>query len=299
MPFVPPNDFVPPPEPRDFLSQPQTIEAQIMRTRITVSPGVELDVIQSGDPTGVPLVLLHGLSDSNASMRVLMDRLPRGIRAIAITQRGHGESSKPLGPYTTDAFVADLASAMDQLGVGKAVVYGHSMGSVVAQSFATQHPQRVAGLVLEGAFPGLKGNPAVDGFYEGEIAGLTDPIDPTFAREFQLSTICRPLPTEFIDLISRESQKLPARAWKQILQDMMQIDTTADLARLKVPALLLWGDRDTFVLRSDQNRLNAALKGSTLVVFEGTGHDPHWEEPGRTAELVAVFIQRHLAPAGP
>jgi len=296
--LIPPNDFVPPPEPRAFLSQPQAPEAQIMRTRITVSPGVELDVIQSGDPTGVPLVLLHGLSDSNASMRVLMDRLPRGIRAIAITQRGHGESSKPLGPYTTDAFVADLASALDRLGVGKAVIYGHSMGSVVAQRFATQHPQRVAGLILEGAFPGLKGNPAVAGFYAGEIAGLTDPIDPTFAREFQLGTISRPLPPEFIDLVSRESQKLPARAWKQILQDMMQIDTTADLARLRVPALLLWGDRDTFVLRSDQERLNKALKGSTLVVFQGTGHDPHWEEPGRTAELVAVFIQRHLVPAG-
>jgi non-heme chloroperoxidase len=298
MPLVPPNDFVPPPEPRDALSQPQASEVQIMRTRITVSPGVELDVIQSGDPTGVPLVLLHGLSDSNASMRVLMDRLPRGVRAIAITQRGHGESSKPPGPYTTDAFVADLAAALDRLGVGKAVIYGHSMGSVVAQRFAAQYPQRVAGLVLEGAFPGLKGNPAVAGFYEGEIAGLSDPIDPAFAREFQLSTISRPLPAEFIELIARESQKLPARAWKQILQDMMQIDTTADLASLKVPALLLWGDRDTFVLRRDQERLNKALKGSTLVVFEGTGHDPHWEEPGRTAELVAVFIQRHLAPAG-
>lgn len=295
---LPPTDFVPPPEPRDFLSQPQASEVQIMRTRITVSPGVELDVIQSGDPTGVPLVLLHGLSDSNASMRVLMDRLPRGVRTIAITQRGHGESSKPAGPYTTDAFVADLAAALDQLGVGKAVIYGHSMGSVVAQRFAVQHPQRVAGLILEGAFPGLKGNPAVEAFYDAEIAGLADPIDPAFAREFQLSTIARPLPVEFVDLIARESQKLPARAWKQILQDMMRIDTTADLARLKIPALLLWGDRDTFVLRSDQIRLNTALKDSTLVVFEGTGHDPHWEEPGRTAELVAVFIQRHLAPAG-
>jgi len=266
-----------------------------MRTRITTSPGVELDVIQSGDPTGIPLVLLHGLSDSSASMRVLMDRLPRSVRAIAITQRGHGDSSKPVGPYTTDAFVADLAAVMDQLHVGQAAVFGHSMGSVVAQRFAIAHPNRVSGLILEGAFPGLKGNAAVEAFYEAEIAGLNDPIDPAFAREFQLSTIARPLPAEFIDLISRESLKLPARAWKQILQDMMRVDTAAELARLSVPALLLWGDRDTFVLRSDQERLCRALKGSALVVFEGTGHDPHWEEPGRTADLVAAFVQRCAA----
>ncbi|HEY0649836.1 alpha/beta hydrolase [Phenylobacterium sp.] len=267
-----------------------------MRTRVTVSPGVELDVIQSGDPTGVPLLLLHGLSDSNASMRVLMDELPKGVRAIAITQRGHGDSSKPAGPYTTDAFVADVAAVMDRLSVRRAVVFGHSMGSVVAQRFALKHPDRVAGLVLEGAFPGLKGNPAVAAFYEGEIRTLGDPIDPTFAREFQVSTIVRPVPEAFIDLVSSESQKLPARAWKQILQDMMQIDTTADLARLKVPALLLWGDRDTFVLRSDQDRLAAAIADSTLEVFEGTGHDPHWEEPSRVANLVADFVQRHAAP---
>ena len=278
-----------------------------MRMRITTSPGVELDVIQSGDPTGIPLVLLHGLSDSSASMRVLMDRLPRGVRAIAITQRGHGDSSRPFGPYTTDAFVADLTAVMDQLHIGRAVVFGHSMGSVVAQRFAIAHPHRVSGLVLEGAFPGLKGNPAVKAFYEAERqaqevellnwrnALQAVELDPAFAREFQLSTIARPLPPAFIDLISRESLKLPARAWKQILQDMMQVDTAADLARLSVPALLLWGDRDTFVLRSDQERLNRALKGSTLVVFEGTGHDPHWEEPGRTADLVAAFVQRCAA----
>jgi non-heme chloroperoxidase len=293
--FAAPHDLHPPPDPRAVISH-QPAKAQIMRTRITVSPGVELDVIQSGDPTGVPLVLLHGLSDSNASMRVLMDELPKGVRAIAITQRGHGDSSKPMGPYTTDAFVADVAVVMDRLAVRRAVVFGHSMGSVVAQRLAVKHPERVAGLVLEGAFPGLKGNPAVDAFYQGEVAGLTDPIDPTFAREFQVSTIVRPVPEAFIDLVSSESQKLPARAWKQILQDMMQIDTTAGLARLQVPALLLWGDRDTFVLRGDQDRLVAALEGSTLAVFEGTGHDPHWEEPARVARLIAEFVERHVAP---
>jgi pimeloyl-ACP methyl ester carboxylesterase len=170
------------------------------------------------------------------------------------------------------------------------------MGSVVAQRFAVAHPDRVAGLILEGAFPGLKNNPAVEAFYEGEIRTLSDPIDPAFAREFQVSTIARPVPEAFIQLVSSEAQKLPARAWKQILQDMMTDDTTADLARVKTRALILWGDRDTFATRADQHRLQAALPGSTLVVFEGTGHDPHWEEPARAARLVTEFIQRHAAP---
>lgn len=267
-----------------------------MRTRIALSTGVELDVIQSGDPTGVPLVLLHGLSDSAVSMRPLMERLPKGVRAIAITQRGHGDSSKPAGPYTTDAFVADAVAAMDKLGVRRAVIFGHSMGSVVAQRLAMKHPERVAGLVLEGAFPGLKDNPAVEAFYREDIAGLQDPIDPAFARGFQESTLARPAPREFLDLVTAESCKLPAPAWKAILHDLMADDLGSGLADVRAPTLLLWGDRDAFVGRADQGRLLAGIRGSELTVFEGVGHAPHWEEPARAAELIAVFIQRHVAP---
>jgi non-heme chloroperoxidase len=294
--MLPPHDLHPPPEPRDFLQQPQASKAQIMRTRIALSTGVELDVVQSGDPTGVPLVLLHGLSDSAPSMRPLMERLPKGVRAIAITQRGHGDSSRPTGPYATEAFVADTVAAMDKLGVGRAVIFGHSMGSIVAQRLAMKHPDRVAGLVLEGAFPGLKGNLAVDTFYREEVVGLQDPIDPAFARGFQESTLAKPVPPEFLDLVAAESCKLPAQAWKAILQDLMADDLGPDLASVKTPTLLLWGDQDAFVGRADQGRLLAGIRGSKLTVFEGVGHAPHWEEPARAAELISVFIQRHVAP---
>lgn len=267
-----------------------------MKTRITVSPGVELDVIQSGDLAGIPLLLLHGLSDSAPSMRPLMDRLAPGIRAIAITQRGHGDSSKPAGPYTTSVMVADAVAALDRLGVRRAVVFGHSMGSVVAQRFAIAHPGRTAGLILEGAFPGPYDNPAVDAFYEAEIADLSDPIDPAFARGFQESTLARPVSPAFLDLVSAESCKLPSHAWKQILTGMMADDVVAELPRIRASTLLLWGDQDGFVTRADQDRLLAGIMGSALTVFPGTGHDPHWEEPDRVAELISIFIARHVAP---
>lgn len=265
-----------------------------MRTRITAPSGVDLDVIQSGQ--GVPLLLVHGLSDSNVSMRPLMDALPAGVRAIAVTQRGHGDSSKPAGPYTCDAFVADAVAVLDGLGVRRAVVFGHSMGSVIAQRFALAHPDRTAGLILEGAFPGLKGNAAVEAFYRDDIAGLQDPIDPVFAGGFQQSTLARPVPPAFLDLVTAESCKLPAHAWKAILQDLLAQDTRADLSGIRAPTLILWGDQDAFVARQDQQRLLAGIPNSALKIFEGTGHAPHWEEPERAAQVVTVFIQRHVAP---
>jgi pimeloyl-ACP methyl ester carboxylesterase len=268
-----------------------------MHSRLSLPTGVELEVIQSGDPAGAPLLLLHGVSDSAPSMRPLMERLPRGIRAIAVTQRGHGDSAKPEGPYTTDAMAADAAAVLDQLGVRRAVIFGHSMGSVVAQRFAARHPERTAGLILEGAFPGLKGNTAVDAFYSQHIAGMQGAMEPALAREFQESTLGRPVPPAFLDLVVRETQKLPAHAWRAIFQDMMALDTRPELGAIRAPTLILWGDKDLFASKAEQIDLEARIPGAVLEIFPGTGHDPHWEEPVRAAALVGRFVQGHLAPA--
>lgn len=267
--------------------------APVRQQRLALSTGVELDVIESGDPHGLPLLLLHGISDSAPSMRPIMRELPPGIRAIAVTQRGHGDSAKPAGPYTTDAFVADAVAVMDRLGVEKAIVFGHSMGSVVAQRLAVKHPERLSALILEGAFPTLANNPDVKAFYDSAIAPLTGPLDAATAREFQLSTMAKPVPPAFLDLVSTEAQKLPAHAWKGILQDMMAADRSDDLRRVKVPTLILWGDQDSFTKAEHQKVLTDKIAGSKLYVFKGVGHDPHWEEPSVAARLVADFTLAH------
>ena len=267
-----------------------------LTARLALPTGVELEVIQSGDRGGVPLLLLHGLSDSAPSMRPLMEHLPRGFRAIAVSQRGHGDSSKPEGPYTVEAFVADAAAVLDRLGLRQAVVFGHSMGSVIAQRFAMAYPQRTLALILEGAFPGLKGNAAVDAFYDEHIASLPDAIHPAFAREFQESTLAKPVSPDFLELIVSESCKLPGHAWKAILHDLMALDTGPDLGRIRAPTLLLWGDQDTFAGAAEQQRLVDGIPDAVLKRFCRTGHDPHWEEPARAARLISDFVARR-APA--
>ena len=267
-----------------------------MHLRLSLPTGVELDVIQSGDPSGVPLLLLHGVSDSAPSMEPLMERLPAGIRAIAVTQRGHGDSAKPAGPYTTQAFVADAVAVLDRLAIPRAAVFGHSMGSIVAQRFAIDHPDRLSALILEGAFPSLKGNEAARGFYEAEIAPLQGPMSAEMARGFQESTLGRPVPPAFLDLVTAETQKLPAHAWQAIFDHLLGEDFTDELSRVTAPTLLLWGEKDAFVGREDQNRLLARIPDARLAAFRDVGHDPHWEAPAEVARLVAEFVLKKHAP---
>ena len=57
-----------------------------------------------------------------------------------------------------------------------------------------------------------------------------------------------------------------------------------------MPTLIVWGDRDTYTLRAQQDTLRAAIRGSRLLVYEGTGHAVHWEEPRRFVEDVVSFV---------
>jgi len=139
-----------------------------------------------------------------------MAHLPATIRAIAPSQRGHGDATAPEAYHIAD-FAADLGSFMDELSLKRAILVGHSMGAAIAQRFAINHPERVAGLILVGAFAAFGRNPACVTFAETTLAPLEDPVDATFVREFQESTLTRPLPTPVLDRIIAESLKVPAR----------------------------------------------------------------------------------------
>jgi pimeloyl-ACP methyl ester carboxylesterase len=70
-------------------------------------------------------------------------------------------------------------------------------------------------------------------------------------------------------------------------------DFSRELARVSVPARLIWGDRDGFASRTDQERLLGAIAGARLMTYEGAGHAMHWEEPARFANDVLEFVREH------
>ncbi len=252
---------------------------------------VRLPYVEQGDPCGVPLIFLHGFTDSWHSFGPVLPHLPASIHAFALTQRGHGDADRPAAVYRTRDFAADVVAFMDALGIGPAVVVGHSMGSTNALRFAIDHPERTLGLVLVGAFHAYRGNPAVLEFWESAVSRLADPIDPGFVREFQESTLAQPVPEVFLETVVQESLKVPARVWRTAFEGFLADDFTSELGRIKVPTLIVWGARDTFCSRSDQDALLTAIAGSRLVAYESAGHTLHWEEPEHFAGDLAAFAR--------
>ena len=120
---------------------------------------------------------------------------------------------------------------------------------------------------------------------------MKDPIPARFVRDFQLSTAHKPLPAEFLDRVVAESLKVPARVWVATLEGLLAADKPA-LNRIEVPALIIWGDRDQFFPRMDQDSLVALLRGAVLKVYSETGHDPHWERPEQFARDLEGFMSQ-------
>ncbi len=118
----------------------------------TLASGVRLPYVEQGDSDGVPVVLLHGVTDSLRSWEPVLPYLPSSIRAFAVTQRGHGDADRPATGYHPHDFATDVVAFLDAVGVEQAVLAGHSMSSYIAERVATEHPERVLGLVLLGGF---------------------------------------------------------------------------------------------------------------------------------------------------
>lgn len=268
---------------------PASASSEVEVSRIKLRTGVELTVAQAGPRDGMPVLFLHGYTDSWHSYELVLDRLPPGVRAIVPTQRGHGDSEQPACCYGIPELAADGVALLDALGVDRAVVVGHSMGSFVAQRIAAEHPKRVTKLVLIGSGNTLK-TPVVAELNDA-IQTLTDPVmPPDFVRDFQTSMVRQMPPASFMALVIEESGRMPARVWRAMLAALLRSDADTPGERITAPVLVVWGDRDEVFPRSSQDSLLASLREGRLIVYEDTGHSPHWEYPARFVEELAAFI---------
>ena len=259
---------------------------------VTLASGLRLSYAERGAASDPTVVLLPGPTDAWRSYEPVLDRLPRGIRAIAISARGHGDSDKPNGGYAVADFAGDVVAALDAFGIARAVLAGHSGSCLVARRVALDHPERVAGLVLEASPTSLASNPALRGYVDLVVMKVEDPIDPEFARSFLAETSSERVAPETVDALVDDVCKVPARVWHEMFSQLLEYDDWTGLPGIAVPALLIWGDRDAVVPREMQDALVARIPNAALTVYAGAGHTPRWEDPQRFADDLAAFVRR-------
>jgi non-heme chloroperoxidase len=257
--------------------------------RVRLRNGPQLHCAQQGEPGAEAILFLHGWPDSWFSFSRVLALLPPHYHALAVDQRGFGDSEHPPSGYAIDDLARDAADFLDAVAIERATVVGHSLGSFIARRLAVAHPERLARLVLigSGAASSNQGTRAV----QASLRGLPDPVPAEFAREFQASTVCAPVPPEFFERVVAESLKLPARLWGTVLDGLLAFNDADELGRIVAPTLLLWGERDGLFSRDDQSRLEAAIPGARLRIYPETGHCPNWERPAEVVQDLHAFMR--------
>ena len=258
---------------------------------VHLATGIRMHYAEQGDSTGKPLILLHGYSDSWFSFSTVLPHIPARYRVFALDLRGHGRTDKPNTGYGMDDLARDVIAFMDAKNLRGVTLVGHSNGGYVAQQVALAAPERLDRLVLVATTTTPRAIIGI-GDLENAVRGLEDPVPSTFIREFQNSTIHRPLPSDFVDRVVSESSRLPAHVWKGVMDGLLAMDPVEGLTATRLSVMVLWGDADTLMPRSEQDALVKMFPDVVFKMYRETGHALHWERSAEFAADLIDFMER-------
>jgi pimeloyl-ACP methyl ester carboxylesterase len=267
-----------------------------MKKKVALPDGETLAYIDTGNPSGPPVVLIHGYTDNARDWVPLMPYLSKRFRLILVDIRGHGQSSKPECCYTRLDFAYDIKLLLDSLGIQRADIVGHSLGSIIAQTFAEYWPEKTRRVVLIASTGGRPPGMAPPKFdFAADIRKLKEPIEPD--SPFMIAWWDSPTPVDpdFIRRQRKDAAGIPLRVWLAVLDqgmpsDNLYGDLQSTLPKLKAPTLLIWGSKDPIMEEPMRKTLIDALPTAQVKIFDGLGHNPFWEDPTGVAASINEFL---------
>jgi pimeloyl-ACP methyl ester carboxylesterase len=259
-----------------------------------VAEGIEV-FHRSAGGTGFSFVLLHGVGSNAHSFEPLMQALPASIEAIAWNAPGYGQS-KPLtntSPAPRD-YAAALAAVMDKLAIARAVLVGHSLGSLFAASFASIYPERVAALALLSPALGYRvpAGEALPPAVQQRIDELNVLGPAAFAAKRAARLVGDPLQRpQVLAAVERAMAAVNKEGYAQAVRALGAGDMLADLAKVTAPALVAVGSRDVITPPTNAEAARDALSGKVEYhEISGPGHALTQEEPAVVANLLTNFV---------
>ena len=261
-----------------------------MKKKVKLANGITLAFVELGDPKGPPLLLLHGYTDSSRTWSLVAPYLGK-YRLLIPDQRGHGASDAPECCYSTSQFAYDARLFLDAMGVERAAVVGHSLGSMVAIAMAAEYPGRVTsiGLVGSTALVPLKRG---DWLFE-ESHALKWPLDPNspFMRDWHPANQPTPVDPVFAEAVRAEFMTIPRHVWRGVMRELAYVPVARHAADITAPVLILSGGKDPLFPAEHHAALLKTFPSARAHVFPELGHNPNWEQPGEIARHIAAFFE--------
>ena len=265
---------------------------------IAPANGIELFYVDEGDPAGDPLLLITGLAAQLTSwpQALVDDLVSRGFRAVRPDNRDAGLSTQMDGrkgdifevmadpttaPYYLSDMAADCVALLDHLGIGQAHVVGLSMGGMIAQTLAIEHPRRVRSLCSIMSTTGAweVGQPTPEAMM-AVLTPVPNDREAVIARGAEINAIIgsktHPMSREELRARSIDAYERafrPEGSARQLAAILASGDRTKALRRVKVPTVVIHGLQDALIQPDGGRATAAAIPGAELIELADMGHD--------------------------
>lgn len=254
------------------LGQHATPETSSNPGRLISIGDVELYLVEHGEPSAAPIMLLHGgMGNSENWDLVWPDLVEAGYRAILVDSRCQGRSGWSDDPITFERMAGDVIGLLDHLGIAQADIVGWSDGAIVGLTLALSQPERLRRVVAYGA------NYTPDGLQLPSSGPAFEAFVAQLAADYQRLS---PQPERFEELFT-ELGALYAVA-PNFTDDQLRAITT--------PFLILDGENEELVSPEQPLELAQLIPNATLVLLPGTGHFAPFERPEEFAKVVLAFL---------
>lgn len=266
-------------------------EAAIRERSIDTARG-RMAWLEAGE--GRPVILLHAFPVRAEMWRRQLASVPAGWRMLAPDLRGFG-AGPPLDRHVSvDEYALDAAALMDALEIDRAAIGGLSMGGYITFALFRQAPARFTAMVLADTRPQADTPAGRDARLQMR-ALVAEQGARGVAREMLPKLLSSGAAPHTIDAVRGWIESAAPRAIDAAIGALMERpDSTPDLARIGVPALVLVGDADGVTPVADSEAMQRAIARSKLVVIPGAGHLANVEQPGAFSRALADFLASAL-----
>lgn len=259
------------------------------------SGGCKIHYQVEGAENAPALLLLRGLGRSSRYWLGVREPLAERFRLIVPDNRGVGKSDAPRPPYTTAKMARDAVRVLDHAGVPRAHVVGISLGGMIAQRLAIDHPGRVDRLVLGCTSAGGRLGPRVGA--RAVLALLrAATLPPVRATRWMAPLLLSPAFLErHPDVVDRwaeiaRTEPVPRAGFAGQIAAAVLHDASRELDRIRARTLVVTGDADRMIPPDQSRRLHAAIPESRLELLGGVGHDFPTEASIETVRLLVGFL---------